>query len=51
VHHRDLAGRSAKGDKAKLEPKAEGFAKCRHDLSIWSGSISHRVAHLNQTGE
>src|SRR5436853_366193 len=27
VHHRDLAGRSAKGNKAKLEPKAEGFAK------------------------
>src|SRR5947208_3564 len=27
VHHRDLAGRPAKGNKAKLEPKAEGFAK------------------------
>ena len=49
VHHRDLAGRPAKGNKAKLEPKAEGFAKgwmtCLvstfRDCKLWRGLI-HR---------
>src|SRR5439155_125039 len=43
LHDRDLAGRAAKGDEAKLQPKAKCSSKRRCNLPLWRRSCLLKI--------